>query len=240
MKFQRVDNSRRADLISRQLRQSIFTGAYRPGERIPTEHELSDAFGVSRIIVREAVRDLERSGLVKVKRGVHGGTFVEEMKHDAVTTVMRDVLELGNTKPTSIIEMRLHLEPFAAGLAAERATSEDIRKMEDHLSIVPRSPGKEYIRWNLGFHRLVTHASHNPVCIILVNILLDLAEDMIREYTDGRIYHDRTSHPAILEKISEKDAEGVRKLFYDHLLVIVPLHEEWEKTGKLYTFSSNK
>jgi DNA-binding FadR family transcriptional regulator len=237
--YKRIDNSRRAEQISRQLRLSIFDGSYPPGHKIPTEHELADAFGVSRIIVREAIRDLEKSGLVTVKRGAYGGAFVQEMKHEAVSSVMRDMLSLTATSPKNILEARLLIEPLVAGLAAERATSEDLQCLRDHLKAEPKAPGREYQRWNLGFHRLVAQASHNPVFVILVNILLDLADDMISMYSDGTIYHDKTSHAAILKKISKGEIEGVKRLFYDHLLDLVPIHTEWERTGKRFASTSH-
>lgn len=230
MNFKPIDKSRRAEIIARQLRHSIFKGGYLPGEKMPTEHELADGFGVSRIIVREAIRDLERSGLVEVKRGAHGGAFVKEMKHEAATSIMRDILELANARPTSILEVRLDLEPIIAGYAAERATAEDIESMRNHLKNGPQTPGHDYMRWNIGFHRLVALASHNPVYILLANIILDLAEDMIIHYTDNRVYHDRTSHPAILDKIAKKEARGVKQLCYEHLLHLIPVHEKWDQS----------
>jgi DNA-binding FadR family transcriptional regulator len=239
MAYKRIDNSRRAEQISRQLRISIFDGSYPPGQKIPSEHELADAFGVSRIIVREAIRDLEKSGLVAVKRGKHGGAFVQEMKHEAVSSVMRDTLSMADTGPNSILETRLLVEPLVAGLAAERATPDDLQCLQEHLRAEPKSPGSGYHRWNLGFHRLVAQASHNPVFVILVNILLDLADDMISIYSDGTVYHDKTSHAAILNKIADGDIEGVKRLFQDHLLDLVAIHAEWEKSGKPYASTSN-
>jgi len=228
--FKPIDKSRRAEIISRQLRISIFKGGYQPGEKMPSEHELAEGFGVSRIIAREAIRDLERSGLVEVRRGAHGGAFVKQMKHDAATSIMRDILELANARPTSILEVRLDLEPIIAAYAAERANTEDIESMRSHLNNEPKTPGHDYMRWNTGFHRLVARTSHNPVYNLLANIILDLAEDMIIHYTDNRVYHDKTSHPAILDKIVKKDAKGAKKLCYDHLLYLIPIHEKWDQS----------
>lgn len=239
MTYKRIDSSRRAEQISYQLRQSIFDGSYMPGQKIPSEHELSDAFGVSRIIVREAVRDLEKSGLVKVKRGAQGGAFVQEMSHRAATPILRDLLDLGNATPTSIIEVRLNMEPTVAGFAAQRATDEDLKAMRDHLNSEPDEKGNAYAKWNIDFHRLVAQASYNPVYIILVNILLDFALDMITKYIDKKkIYHDRNAHRLILEKITQSDAEGAKELFYQHLLELVPVHEIWEKKGERHTLNS--
>ena len=230
MAFQPIDKSRRFLQVSRQLRQSIFNGDYLPGQRLPNERMLAETFGVSRIIVREAVWDLKRSGLVEIKRGAHGGAFVQEMKHDAVTSVMRDVLSLTKARPAHVIEVRLFLEPVVAALATERATENDLNEMYQYLETVPEVQTDEYVRWHIGFHRLVAKASQNPIFELQVNILLDFAEDMVLSLKQkDRIYHDTTSHPAILKKMSQRDVDGTRSLFHSHLLKIKPAFDSWEK-----------
>lgn len=230
MAFKRIDKSRRFMQVSRQLRESIFRGEYQTGQRLPNERELAEAFGTSRIIVREAIWDLKKSGLVEVKRGAHGGAFVQDMKHDAVTSVMRDVASLGKVRPAHIIEVRLLIEPAVAALAAQRATDEDLRKMSQYLEVTPKKQTDEYVRWQIGFHRMVAQASQNPLFAMQVNIFLDFSEDMVLSLRQkDRLYHDTTTHPAILEKIVKRDPEGARRLFYDHLLEIKPAFDDWEK-----------
>ena len=230
MAFQRIDRSRRFMQVSRQLRESIFNGEYKPGQRLPNERSLADIFGVSRIIIREAMWDLKRSGLVDIKRGAHGGAFVQEMKHSAVTSVMADVLGMTDVRPADVIEVRLLVEPAVAALAASRATVSDIKEMREYLAPVPKAQTDEYVQWQIGFHRLVAKASHNPLYGLLVNILLDFAEDMILSLKEGdRVLHDTTSHPEILDKVSDGDVAGVQKLFKEHLLEIKPIFDDWEK-----------
>jgi DNA-binding FadR family transcriptional regulator len=230
MAFKRIDRSRRFMQVSRQLRQSIFSGEYTPGQRLPNERSLADIFGVSRVIIREAIWDLKRSGLVEIKRGAQGGAFVQEMKHDAVTSVMSDVLSMTKIRPADIMEVRLLVEPAVATLAAQRATVTDIKEMREFLEPAPEAKSDDYVRWHIGFHRLVARASHNPLYELIVNILMDFAEDMILSLKpNDRVYHDTTSHPAILEKLSQGDAAVVQRLFYEHLLEIKPLFDDWEE-----------
>ncbi len=230
MAFERIDQSRRFLQVSRQLRKSIFNGQYQSGQRLPHERELAETFGTSRIIVREAIWDLKKSGLVEVKRGAHGGAFVREMSHDAVTSVMRDVVTLGKIRPAHIIEVRLLIEPAVAALAAERATEDDLREMGRYLETIPTKQTDEYVRYQIGFHRMVARASQNLLFAMLVNIFLDFSEEMILNLRrKDRLYHDTTTHPAILQKMIQRDAEGTRRLFYDHLLEIKPAFDDWEK-----------
>jgi GntR family transcriptional repressor for pyruvate dehydrogenase complex len=230
MAFKRIDKSRRFEQVSRQLRKSIFSGEYQPGQRLPNERELAETFDTSRIIVREAIWDLKKSGLVEVKRGAHGGAYVQGMRHDAVTSVMRDVASLGKVRPAHIIEVRLLIEPAVAALTAERATEEDLMEMRQYLEPIPKKQTDEYVHWQIGFHRMVAKASQNPLFAMLINIFLDFSEDMVLNLRKkDRLYHDTITHPAILERITQRDAEGAQRLFYDHLLQIKPVFDDWEK-----------
>jgi GntR family transcriptional repressor for pyruvate dehydrogenase complex len=230
MAFKPIDKSRRFLQISRQLRKSIFSGEYQSGQSLPNERELAEAFGTSRIIIREAIWDLQKSGLVQVKRGAHGGAFVQEMSHNAVSSVMRDAASLGKVRPAHLIEVRLVIEPAITALAAERAAEDDLKEMSQHLEFIPKKQTDEYVRWQIGFHRLVAHASQNPLFAMQVNIFLDFSEDMVLNLRQkDRLYHDTTTHPAILEKITKRDPEGARRIMYDHLLEIKPAFDDWEQ-----------
>jgi DNA-binding FadR family transcriptional regulator len=76
----------------------------------------------------------------------------------------------------------------------------------------------------------VAQSSHNPLFAMQVNVFLDFSEDMVLSLRQkDRLYHDITAHPAILERITKRDLEGTRRLFYDHLLEIKPAFDDWEK-----------
>lgn len=244
MSFKRIDKSRLFIEISSQLRQAIFNGEYKPGDRLPSERELADTFGVSRIIVREAVWDLKKSGIVKIKRGAHGGAFIQEMQHNAVTSVMQDVLTMGGARPVDIIAVRLILEPAAAELAARNATNEDIELLKKNLETRPEKMTAEVIRWNIEFHRIVANASHNPIFSLLTNILLDFAEKLLLGIFDShgweKVLHDEHTHSKILNKIVQKDTTGTKQLFFEHLQDIQPTFEGWEKFFDTTCFGFDK
>ena len=231
MGYTQIRKERLADLVGSQLKESIFEGQYKSGQRIPSEHHLVEMFGVSRLIVREAIRDLERTGLLEVKRGPLGGAFVLPMKHDSVSRVIKDVLRLGKANVADIMEVRLGIEPVVAGLAAERRNEEDLEMLARSLKAIPEDPGgDEYVAWNVNFHRLVARACHNPMYQILVNILMDFTEELVLSIKPPeRVVHDTTSHPAIFEKIKQGDARGAKRNYREHLEEIVPLLKELEE-----------
>ena len=231
MALKTIRTGRLADQVSDQLKQSLFKGEYLEGERLPSEHELMGVFGVSRIVVREAIRNLENSGLLEIKRGPTGGAFVRSMKHDAVSNLVRDTLKLGQTSVAEIMEVRLQVEPIVAGLAAKRRTPEDIQMLENGIERMPKVKScDKYVEWNVNFHRLVAKASHNSMYELLVNILMDMTLDLILSRKPSkRVLHDTTSHPAIVEKIRNGNVKGAELEFRKHLEEIVPMLEDLEK-----------
>ncbi len=73
-----INNKRVSELVSDEIKKAIFSGSLKPGEKLPPERELSQQLNVGRAVVRESLRILEVSGLVYIKRGTNGGTFVKE------------------------------------------------------------------------------------------------------------------------------------------------------------------
>jgi DNA-binding FadR family transcriptional regulator len=230
MEYKQIQTGRLSDLVSGQLKESIFQGDYQPGEKIPPEHQLVEIFGVSRIIVREAIRNLEQSGLIEIKRGPNGGAFVLPMNHEAVSQVMKDILRMGKTRASDIMEVRLEIVPIVAGLAAERVTEEDIQMLAQALEDEPKGAGTEHVEWNLNFDRVLAKCTHNPLYEILVNILMDFVRDLIlRVKPPDQIIHDDTSHPAIFDKVCKRDAKGAKRLMRSHLEEMLELLKNLEE-----------
>jgi len=231
MPYKKVASPRLAEQVKTQLKQSIFEGRYIPGQRMPSEHEMVNMFGVSRVIIREAVRDLERSGFVEIKRGPKGGAYVKRIEHDAITEIVRDIMNMGQGCVSDIMEVRLQVEPIVAALAAERATDDDIKMLEKYMKDEPQKPSEDYAYWNVKFHRLVAKCSHNQMYEILINILMDFTQDLILRIKEHKIViHDRASHPEILELIKKKDASGTKEMFRKHLEDLLPIMKELENT----------
>jgi len=229
MIFKEIPTARLADVVTGQLKEAIFQGQYLPGERLPPENKLVEIFGVSRIVVREAIRNVENSGLIQIKRGPSGGAFALPMNHKSVTNVVRDTLRLGKAKVAHIMEVRLDVEPLVAGMAAQRRTDKDIELLSLALEAGPKSPGDEYLAWNVDFHRLVAKACHNPVYEILVNILMDFTQELLLKIKPRElVVHDTVSHPAVFEKIKRGDAQGASKRYRKHLLDITPMLQKLE------------
>ena len=130
--FSPVQAERISQLIEGQLKEAIIKHHYRPGDKLPPERKLAEMFGASRSSIREAIRSLERSGFVVVKKGVQGGAFVLQ-KGDSrlMVNYLRDMMRLRKVSLDEILQVRLIIEPEVAAAAAQKATPTDIELLEE-------------------------------------------------------------------------------------------------------------
>src|SRR5437868_8133407 len=131
-----------SDVIA-QIRRAILSGQYRPGDRLPTERDMAQQFGVSRVTVRDALRALEANGLVRVKVGGQGGPYVSAPDIALLSDSIGTHLHLHGTSFQDLAEARQALETTAAQLAAHRATADDLAALENAIQgpMKPPTPG---------------------------------------------------------------------------------------------------
>ena len=177
-----------ADEIIETLRQEIVTRRLPDGERLPSEKELSDRFGVSQPTVREAIRALETLGLVEV---VHGsGSFVRSRGDFALASALQTLLQLQSVGVMEVLDIRQVLGRHSIELAAANATDEDITLIEqacarfEHIDQLKEV--EEVIGLVLGFQRAVSAASHSPLMRSLEAFLLALLNEVQVKSLTGR------------------------------------------------------
>ena len=133
MAFMPVKQNRIAVEIVSQLKAAILAGRFKTGERLPTERELTDQFKVSRVVVREAVRELEIKGLVKILQGPTGGAYVTDLSPDHLNNAFLDLFLYNRVSVAELIQARLLIECEVARIAAARVATESARRLQDAL-----------------------------------------------------------------------------------------------------------
>ncbi len=155
----RPARTRTADIIER-LEAEINSGRMLPGNRLPTEQQLMEAMGVSRTVVREALAALKADGLIVIRQGA--GAFVA---NDGTRVPFRiDPDGLGSVSDVvRLMELRLAVEVEAAGLAAERSTSANIRAIDRAVAAIDRAikAGGAAIAEDFSFHQAIADATGN-------------------------------------------------------------------------------
>lgn len=156
---------RLSEQVVAEMEHLILEEYREPGQRLPKEAELAERFGVSRIVIREAVKILEDRGLVKARAG-HGTVTAAPTPERVKASLLR--LFQNQPIPTAVdmehmLELRAVLEETAASLAAVRATPEDLALIAATLVEMEATHAnvEETIEADLQFHRAVAKASHN-------------------------------------------------------------------------------
>jgi len=199
------------------MEQLIAEEYPRPGDRLPREAELAERFGVSRIVIREAVKILEDRGLVQVRAG-RGTCTVSpspEKVKESLLRLFRDQPVPAASEMERMLELRGVLEETAAGLAAVRATGEDLEAMAAALRDMARGTSEdELIAADLRFHAAVCRAAQNRYFEMVVQPLMQAFTQQVKltdSYRLGIRFHQDVFE-AIRKRNSVAARQAVRRL----------------------------
>lgn len=183
--FTNVRRPKAYEQIADQIRERIFAQHLQLSDRLPTERELAAQFGVSRVVVREAVRTLEMNGLLTVKKGNKGGIFVAQDYERPISDSIVNLLAGGGASLHDLLELRLLLEPFAAARAAQLGTDEDFERLAAAIAEAERehAQGHGIRAHNIEFHRLIIRMSGNPILSTVGETVLLLLSERIKHIT---------------------------------------------------------
>jgi GntR family transcriptional repressor for pyruvate dehydrogenase complex len=162
-----------------KLKEQLLKGTWKDGEKLPSEHELCEMFGVSRVTIRGAIQQLEILGLVKTKHG--GGTFVKQFSLAKSVDSLHPFMRLQkNQDLITVLEYRKIIEKGIIGLALEKLKPEDMAFLEETYAVMERDVyyGTDYIEADLAFHGRLAVATEKSIIIKvqeLINGILSAA-----------------------------------------------------------------
>jgi len=160
-------------VIAKQIEAEVLRGGWTVGQSLGSEQELMQRFKVSRSSLREAIRQLEIHGQVRMVRGVGGGLIVTEKPYQAAERALAIYLELLNAGVDELFEARKILEPLGARLAAERAGDEELVKLRDLVNeLDAMAPKLEVVvPQHLAIRNMIGEIAANPALTIFVGAL---------------------------------------------------------------------
>jgi len=223
MKFQPIKPKKVSTQIADQIRASILSGDFSPGDKLPPERELAEMFGVSRPSVREALNVLASAGLVMSNQG--GGTVVLSLVETTSANTLSGLIRMQQDRALDVIEVRKCMESWTAYYAAQRALPEDIRRMGTIIAGMERNleglqPSEDL---DANFHILVARATHNIVWLHLMQNIFDAMKEFQQSvwravYITGDDHHMLCRHHrSVFEAIEAGDAEAARDAMMAHL-----------------------
>ena len=216
-----IRRDRLYEQVTEQLQDLIVSESLRPGDKLPGERELAERLGVSRTVIREAIRVLNVRGLVEVKPGC--GTYIQELSPKDALAPIELFLKMRQTPDSinNLYEVRRMIEVEIAGLAAERATKDDhvameaaIQGMLDHLD-----DPEQYTHHDLAFHEAVAAATHNDLFRVLLSPIANLWLEvvLISVQVPGASRDGVRYHRQILAWIRERNPERARQAMRAHI-----------------------
>lgn len=215
-----VTSNRLSSQVVEQFVTMIRNGELAPGERLPTERDLAERFGVGRNSIREALRELNMLGLVTSRHGE--GTFVGTPDAAQIMAPFRAVIELSTPAAESILEFRLTFEPGVAALAARNITEEGERRLKEALETFEKALAGEARaeRTDAGFHFAVAEVTENPTVIAVHKALLELLTAFRSRLSSETYRPDNrvaVGHRQLYAAIVGHDEEQARAMMQQHL-----------------------
>lgn len=209
-----------ADGIAEQIRRMILDSVIPSGEKLPTEGELMERFGVSRSSVREAIKILQTEHIVEIRRGK--GTYVAtNMGVGADPLGLRFSDQTQDEILGNLMEARALIEPEIAYAAALRRTEQQVRDMESLLDEMDsvHMRGEDYTPYDCRFHALIAECTQNKVFSRLVPIINDsiIAAVIHTVHVTGSYQRGAKCHRLLLESIQKGDPEAAKAAAKKHI-----------------------
>lgn len=245
--FTPIDHSRTADEAVQQIESLILEGVLRVGDQLPAERELSKQFGVSRPILRDALKSLESRGLLTTRHG--GGTYVADVIGQVFSKPVMDLIATHPKAASDYLEYRREIEGLAAEYAARRATPEDRALLDEIVGRMKASYERgdfaEEAEIDVEFHNAIGECAHNIIllhtlraCYRLLSNGIVLNRMMIFNMPDAR-EKLLVQHLAIHQAVAAGDPVEARRAAMDHIsyieraMVDAARSGDWQRVSQL-------
>ncbi|WP_417243548.1 FadR/GntR family transcriptional regulator [Celeribacter sp.] len=225
MPFQKIDAAKLSASVVQQIELLILRGILRPGERLPSERDLSERMGVSRPSIREAVATLSDKGLLEAKAGA--GIYVANVLGSAFSPALVQLFGAHDEAVFDYIAFRRDMEGLAAERAARFASDTDLRVIQtifDKMEAAhPKRNPTDEARLDAEFHLSIIEASHNVIMLHMMRSMFDLLREGVF-YNRSIMFKQRTNRAQLLDQhrninaaLQSRDPERARAAVTQHL-----------------------
>jgi DNA-binding FadR family transcriptional regulator len=222
--FAPIHTKRTFEEICERIRAKLADGSLKPGDKLPAERTLALQLGVSRNVLREALRSLEMAGVLLLRKGVKGGAFIRNADPERLNDVLRDMLRLGSFSVDELTETRVHVQDLVVRLACKRATAVDLEALKNNIdqTEIATKEGRylDRVERSREFYRLLAAAAHNQVLAMMVHSLTEI----LMGFVYARIAAGGVPFPNLIDKrklfwkaLKARDQEKATQLMTAHL-----------------------
>ncbi len=221
--FDSVKSDKVSQHIIDQIRNAIFEGRLRPGDKLPSERELVEKFKVSKATLREALRSLEVLGFLEIRKGVSGGPFVTEVDMTKARDSFTNFLLFKNLSLKDLSEVRLLLEPYIAEKATLAITQEDLSRLEKLIKesehAIKNNISFESRKDEIEFHRIIASITGNPILMFILDFVENLLIDTKEILRPGKEFSGKVlrAHKRIYNGLLERNLKKVHEEMVRHI-----------------------
>ena len=223
--FTPVETQRASEAIYKQISDKITNGEFQPGDRLPSERAMMDLFHRSRPTIREALRMLERNGLVQIIPGTRGA-LVTTPGSSTIAESLQNLISMDSIPEEDLLECRESIEMQSALWACERRTKEELAELEELVNeLNENSEIDDIIRIDTDFHKAIAKASHNKVVRIFSGVLHQVVWETLKVAYDNKDSAGRKrmireivdDHTEIYTCIKNDDPQNCRLAMEKHM-----------------------
>jgi len=220
-RFKPIKQSRVSEEVAEQLKQSILSGHFKAGDKLPSERDLAEEFQVSRIAIREALRALENSGFIVTRQGATGGTYVTELNFEYLANAFLDLFLADKISIPELYHVRLLIEPEVARLAASNITPEYAQHLKEALDIeeLPIASLSVDVDRKQRVHFIFAEMCGNRFFEALMRSLLGLTKEVVEAVNPDPDYvHPKGMHRSVVEAVVAGNVEAAAEAMKKHTL----------------------
>ncbi len=230
----KIDTSQIKNQVYEQCKRMIVQGKWLPGSKLPSESQLCEQLGVSRVSVRSALQFLAAQGYIEIKRGE--GSFVNNFNLNEQLGLLMPMIALDEKDHMEVLQYRLILEPNIMPMVIDKITEEDLVGLEKSFHEMEHATDDivRFMNYDSSFHIRLIEISGNNTILKVHMVLFEIFYSSWQEigaqlgYKDGLAYHKK-----IIEALRSRDKELARTLMYEHVERTVTRMAKYYSTKKL-------
>jgi GntR family transcriptional regulator, transcriptional repressor for pyruvate dehydrogenase complex len=232
-RFRPIHTRRAFEEICERIREQLALGLLKPGDKLPPERDLAQQLGVSRNVLREALRSLEMAGVLRLLKGVKGGAFIQEGDTSRMNDVMRDMLSLGTISVRELSEARFHVLDLVVSLACANARQADLDALEANIekTELATKEGRllDRVECSREFYKCLAASTGNKVIAMIMDSVTEIHMRFVyAKVASSGIAMSRLAERRrqLLSAIAGRDAPLASRLMRAHLEAVQRMLEQ--------------
>ncbi len=246
--FTKITLSRKSEDVVKQIYEALLRGDLKPHQRLSSESELAEAFGVSKLTVREAVRSLELMEIVEVRKGGSGGLFIREPDLVSIAEKIESIMRIPNIAVTDITETRSALEThiLRESLPKQKIPKDMMEKLEENITLSQQylATGEtlKRLRANFDFHLMIASLTNNNMLIMLHRVTCGMLLRFFELAHPSREMAVKSidAHRRILAAIRDRDFDKAAVINIEHMWIASTMMTEKSKQQSPLRVKKNK